>query len=33
MLHSLEQAADGIGLYVNADKTACALIKEATSLH
>ena len=34
LLHSLEQAAAGIGLYVNAHKTnICALIKQVTSSH
>ena len=34
LLHSLEQAAGGIGLYVNAAKqSSCALIKKATSTH
>ena len=33
LLHSLERTAAGIGLHVNADKTECALIKQATSLH
>ena len=34
LLHSLERAAAGIGLHVNAEKTEiCALIKEATSPH
>ena len=31
-LHSLERAAAGIGLHVNAQKN-CALIKQATSPH
>ena len=34
LLHSLEWAAGGIGLHVNADKmNTCALIKEAASPH
>ena len=33
LLHTLEEAAAGIGLHVNADKNMCALIKEATSPH
>ena len=35
LLHSLEQAADGIGLHVNTDKkkSSRALIKEVTSPH
>ena len=33
-LHSLERAAGGIDLHVNAEKqNACALIKEVTSSH
>ena len=31
LLHSLEQAAVGIGLHVKAHKNTCALIKEVTS--
>ena len=33
LLHSLEQAAAGIGLHVKAHKTKCALIKQAKFPH